>query len=202
MMFGGSKFNQGRRHSSVDVKSYRNQCQQNDKSTFVTPLPSIPRRYSLTVLSTPVKKEKQKYRRFSIPELPLRDQSTIRKRLDFNIIDGSKKRLSPLLIALHSNDLSVPFSDLDVCTRSAKRVKFEDEASSSPMPETPVFNSRIRAKKEIKVGNFSSAYTKLSDPVGLQIDAKKLFSMDETSYTKTNLTATRRTARNLTELWN
>ena len=155
-------------------------------SQFVTPRQPKGRRHSLVSFTdlekAPMKKEcKQQPRRFSVANLNLKDSSNIRKRLDFDVL-GGKRKMNPLLSALHSkNDLAVPFADLDVVgSNIKKRVKFVDEVVLSEAPETPVLDPSFRpTKKPLNLNNMASIFTDLKGQEGKRFTAvKSLFNMD------------------------
>ena len=182
-----------RRHSSYDIGR---EIKQDIDDGFITPMPPKSRRQSLAPIfdlaNAPIKKDNLKQRRYSAEEMTSQKRSHIRKRLDFDSVeDGGRKRSSAFMAALHNNDLAVPFSELDVCNRSAKRVRFHDEVSTSPVPETPVYDSSFR------FGTTSdTSYTKLSDPMMKETFTPKLFNTEKSSIDK--LCGTRkRSARNL-----
>ena len=189
-----------RRHSSYDIGR---EIKQDIDDGFITPMPPKSRRQSLAPIfdlaNAPIKKDNLKQRRYSAEEMASQKRSHIRKRLDFDSVeDGGRKRSSAFMAALHNNDLAVPFSELDVCNRSAKRVRFHDEVSTSPVPETPVYDSSFRfGNKCIQSATTSdTSYTKLSDPMMKETFTPKLFNTEKSSIDK--LCGTRkRSARNL-----
>lgn len=196
-------FNKGRRHTCANIRIAELQYEED---CFITPAASKTRRRSVfpytDLVKAPVKEKI--CRRFSSPEMLSKDRFSIRKKLNFDALDGSTKKrsMNPLLVALHSNDLAVPFSELEVGNgRSAKRVKFDDEVITSPVPETPVFNPTVRTlKSDLKTPICTDSFTKLTDPFGRKLDVKRLFNIGTTP-NKDDKTQARPSARNLTLMW-
>lgn len=172
---------------------------------FITPMPPKARRHSIvsfTDLSkAPVKKiSNHRLYRHSISE---GSTVNIRKRLNFDVLDG-KRKMDPLLSALHNNDLAVPFSELDVAcvnNHKKKRVKFSDDIQSSPAPETPISDPNFRSiiKKPAVFKTEKDNFTKLVGKDN-KTSIKNLFNIGQTEE-KDPIFRMRKSARNLTLLW-
>lgn len=190
-----------RRHSSAEVSRSDLLNFQQMYSTPQAPL----RHKSIDAIlkdlvNAPIKKQKHLLpRRSSMPQLHSEGRNTICKRLDFSEtgeVGPSKKRMHPMMTALHYNDIAVPFSELEVACpmRKAKRVRFSDETTTSPVPETPTYNCGLRNQKtQMKCDSF----TKITGPLGMQVNAKSLFKDFSSPRTSKSNSFSKTPARNL-----
>lgn len=187
-----------RRHSSADLR-------RNDLISFHkyrTPQAPVRRKTFDVIMkdleNAPIKKQKSRTRRASMPQLSTEGLNAICKRLDFGEEVVSRKRMHPFMSALHYNDVAIPFSELELaCPRTAKRVRFSDETISSPIPETPTYESGFRVTKKTQSTN-SESFTKITGPLGMQVNAKNLFQGSFSSpCSSKDIPMTKTPARNL-----